>query len=103
MDCKYLKQEMKTYQGWIESGIRSFGEYCLPDDEVDEEMVDYFMDILPPATFRADCAQVGEPHSCEPNDDGIYKNTYATFHRVAAGRWRFDGYCFRGCNENRVH
>ena len=60
------------------------------------------MDLLPPATLRADCSQVGEPYNFEPDDDGRYRNTYTTFHRIEGKRWRYDGHCFRGRNDNRV-
>lgn len=33
---------VKTYEGWHESGLPTFEDYCSPGDEVDEAMVDYW-------------------------------------------------------------
>ncbi len=38
----------------------------------------------------------------EPDGSGKYRATYTTFHRTGDGRFRFDGYCFKGENQNRV-
>lgn len=91
---------VKTYKGWQESGLPTFDEYCAPGDEVDEEMVEYFVNSVPPVLMRSACTQAGEPFSHERDEQGGYKPTYTTFHRTEGG-WRFDGYCFYGENENR--
>lgn len=94
---------VKTYEGWGESGLRMFEEYCFPGDEVDEAMVDYFVNSVPPVLMRSSCTQAGEPFSDEADDErNCYRPTYITFHRVAEGRWQFDGYCFYKENTNRV-
>lgn len=91
--------EQKTYKAWREICL-DFGDYCFPGDVVDSEMVDYFVNCLPPITLRSTCTQGGEPHGTEVDEHGAYKETYITFHRED-GKWIFDGYCFAGENVNR--
>ena len=92
---------VKTYKGWQESGLRTFEEYCFPDDEVDEEMVDYFLNAVPPRLVHPNCVQAGEPYSSEGDEQGGYRQTYITFSTLGGERWRFDGYCFYKENTNR--
>lgn len=93
--------EVKTMESWYGSGL-NFDDYCFPGDTVGEDVVDYFVNVVPPVTLRGDCVQAGEEHSTECGDDGKYRATYTTFHRTGDGRYFFDGYCFKGENQNRV-
>lgn len=93
--------EVKTMESWYRSGL-NFDDYCFPGDTVGEDIVDYFVNVVSPVTLRYDCMQAGEEHSCEPDGSGKYRATYTTFHRTGDGRFRFDGYCFKGENQNRV-
>ena len=93
--------EVKTMESWYGSGL-NFDDYCFPGDTVGEDIVDYFVNVVPPVTLRYDCIQAGEEHSSEPDGSGKYRATYTTFHRMGDGRCRFDGYCFKGENQNRV-
>lgn len=74
-------------------------------DYVEQSIVDDAMNILPPACWRSDCAQIGEPY--EDKEDkvaGRYRATYATFKRVTSGNdgiWEYCGHCFRGENKER--
>jgi len=92
---------VKTLTGWSESGFDSFDDYVAPGDEVDNAMVDYFTDILPPRSLTGSYLQVGEPHSHEPDETGRFRATWATFVR-RGGRWFFVGCCFTGELEPRV-
>lgn len=95
---------VKTYKGWYESGLPTFEDYCKPGDEVDEELVDYFVNSVPPVLMLSFCTQAGEPYSSEPGDErNCYRPTFTTFHDLGGGRWRFDGYCFYKENVNRVN
>lgn len=77
-------------------------ETAKPGDYVDEEVVDYAINCLPPACMRSDCTQLGEPYSHrEDPDTGAWRATYATFKNVAPMIWQFCGYCFRGENTPR--
>jgi len=95
--------EVKTMESWHGSGL-NFDEYCFPGDTVGEDVVDYFVNVVPPVTLRYDCIQAGEEHSLERDDrnGGSYRPTFTTFHRIGDGRCRFDGYCFIGETLNRV-
>ena len=75
---------------------------CFPGDTVDEEMVEYFVNSVPPVLLRASCTQAGEPHSHEQDERGSHRPTYITFHDLGGGCWQFDGYCFEGENTNRI-
>lgn len=92
---------VKTLKGWNESSLRTFEEYCFPGDTVDEALVDHFVNLLPPETMRSTCTQTGEPFSHEKDEQGRYRPTYDTFHRLSDGLWQFDGHCFSGENKNR--
>ena len=93
---------IKTRQAWHDSGLSQFEDFCLPGDEVDGEMVEHFINAIPPIKMSSQCVQEGESHSTEfDNNVGRYRNTYATFHRIGGGKWIFDGYCFYGENTNR--
>lgn len=97
------KYPVKTYKGWQESGLRTFEDYCFPGDVVDGEIVEHFVNSVPPVFMRSTCTQAGAPYSHEKDEQGVYRPTYATFHRITdnGSLWRFDGYCFCGRNENR--
>ena len=74
---------------------------CKIGDYFTEDMVNDFMDMLPPACWRSDCAQIGEPSSHRIDENGKGKATYATFKRIAEGVWEYCGDCFRGENVKR--
>lgn len=93
--------EIKTMESWSNSGL-SFDEYCFPGDVVAEDIVDYFVNVVPPATLRYDCVQAGEEHNTERDESGKFRATYPTFSKIGDGKHRFDGYCFKGENKNRV-
>lgn len=96
------KEAVKTLDGWHKSGLPTFEDYCFPGDTVAEDIVDYFVNSVPPVLMRSTCTQAGEAYSMELDGDGKHRNTYTTFHREPGGNWIFDGYCFHGSNENRV-
>lgn len=81
---------MKSYKEWINSETKTIDEYLNVGDEVDEEMIDYFRDILPPATCNFKMLQVGEP-SNHVNGQAIYM----TFEKEG-DKWIFKGDCFKG-------
>lgn len=90
----------KNLVSWYESGLRTFEEYFVPGDMVTEDVVDYFVNVMPPRTMNAYCVQAGEPYSHEKDKHGDYKPTYITFHKIS-GDWHFVGYCFAGEIANR--
>ena len=100
--------EIKSIQEWERFANEHKGEntdwdtYCKPGDLVNEEVYNYFLDILPPRTMNKVMLQVGEPHSTMKNPEtGKYQNTYATF--VSFGTfskygnlYQYKGNCFVG-------
>ncbi|MEG1894611.1 MAG: hypothetical protein RR162_00125 [Oscillospiraceae bacterium] len=91
----------KTYKGWDDSGIPTFNEYVELGDEVDDEIVDYFANCVPPRTYRSDLVQCGEPYSHEYDTVGNCRATYSTFIKKNDGKWYFVGECFANGIENR--
>ena len=70
-------------------------------DYFTEDMVNYFMDLLPPACMRSDCCQIGEPSSIRIDEEGKGRETYSTFKKIHEGIWKYCGDCFVG--ENYMH
>ena len=81
---------MKTMNGWTESKAGDFGAYVNVGDEVDEEIFDYFLNVLPPIYWTASLMQCSEP-----NRHVNGKPTYTTFKREG-GRFFYVGSCHRG-------
>lgn len=71
---------------------------CEIGDYFTEDMVDNFMNMLPPACMRSDCSQIGEPKSHRLDENGKCRATYVTFKKIAKGIWEYCGDCFRGEN-----
>lgn len=91
----------KSMEDWHNSGLNSFDEFFLPGDTVTEDVYDYYLDLLPPATMRRGLLQVGEPaEHIEDPETGKWRATYATFANVN-GEWYYAGECFRGETVNR--
>lgn len=79
----------------------NFDTACI-GDLVSEEVVDYFMNELPPVSLCADCCQMGEPYAHKDDPvTGRWRPTFATFKWVSPGVFAFCGYCFAGENEER--
>ena len=78
---------MKTLEDWKEGNLE---DYLVVGNEVDEAMVEYFRDVLPPRTDHSHLMQVGEPYS---HIDG--RATYSTFYQED-GRWFYAGNCHAG-------
>lgn len=89
---------LKTLSGWRESGLPSVEDYIEPGDEVDGEMLDYFLNVLPPRTNRAGLLQVGGEISTAKSIDGRWLPTHLTF-KQQGGTWRYAGRCFAGSVE----
>lgn len=75
---------MKTRKQWRESK-KPLSEFLHVGDVVDDEMFDYFLEVLPPATWTADCLQIGEPYA---HIDG--RPTFSTLEKIG-GQWVYMG------------
>lgn len=96
-----LSGEVKTMDGWHDSGFGDFNDYFNIGDKVDQSVIDHFMDILPPRSISSGFLQVGEPYSHEPDEEGRYRPTWTTFLR-RDGRWYYAGQCFAGDDVSRI-
>lgn len=79
---------------WRRAG--DFEKAALPGDLVTDEIVENFLNVLPPATNSATLVQCGEPvsHQYDP-DTGHWRPTYTTFSQ-RDGLWYYCGNCFIG-------
>lgn len=84
---------IKTYDGWKDSKL---SEYLQIGDLVDEDMFNYFLNVLPPATLTHNIIQIGEAY-----DHYEGQPTYITLKRTPEG-WEYAGHCLRGQVENKV-
>lgn len=84
---------LKTLEKWFESGLPTAEDYLEPGDEVDTDLIDYFLNVLPPRTNRAGLLQVGGEISTAKDANGHWRPTYLTFKRQG-GTWRYAGRCF---------
>ena len=75
----------------------SFDRIAKAGDLVEEEIVDQFINCVPPACMRSDCMQCGEPYSHrEDPDTKRYRATYTTFSKVTDEIYEYRGHCFNG-------
>ena len=81
--------EIKTMADW--NG--SLSDCFRVGDLVSEEIVEWFINVLPPACLNGSCIQIGEPYS---HVDG--HATYPTLKNTAYG-WVYAGNCFHGQTE----
>lgn len=100
-------ETVKSLDGWHKSGLRTWEEYCKPGELVTEDIVDEFANSVPPKTFKNGFVQTGEAYSTQPDENGVWRDTYTTFTyhgKDDAGRslWLHNGYCFVGQTNNRV-
>lgn len=90
-------KEIKTLSGWCEfydrTGKGSWYDYAEVGSIVSEEVVDNFMNMLPPRTLSFGYLQVGEAYSHVYDIDRRLRPTYMTFAR-RNGVWRYYGNCF---------
>ena len=89
--------QIKERSDWTDDFNKNF----QPGDYVDQEIVDYFRDVLPPKSMSSNYLQVGEPYSHVLDQEGRYRATYNTFTKSAPGVWLYRGHCIAGETELR--
>lgn len=95
-DCREYRGRQVYNRDWI------LTTDCLEiGDLVEEEIVDYIINLVPPACMRSDCCQCGEPASCRIDENGKTRSTYITFKKINEDVWEYCGECFRGENTQR--
>lgn len=73
----------------------SFTSCCTPGDEVDEDIVDHFLNCLPPKVWhRHYFLQAGEEH-----DHTEHGPTYITFEKRDE-KWYYLGTCLKNMKEH---
>ena len=93
-ECRQFKGKKVYNTSWY------YGTASLEvGDLVEEDIVEDLMNCLPPACYRKDCAQCGEPVSTKRDEYGKIRHTYSTFKKVAENTWEYCGNCFRGENK----
>ena len=85
----------KTYQQWTESRTE-LSKFLQIGDIVDEEIQDFFINVLPPACWNSEVIQIGE--ACDHVEG---KATYSTLKKTSEG-WAWAGECHKGKTENKV-
>ena len=75
---------IKTMEKWE----GDLNDYLSVGDYVDKELVDHFINVLPPAMFNRNIIQVGEAYS---HVNG--RATYPTLRKGELG-WTYAGNCF---------
>lgn len=90
----------KTLDEWSDSGALDFDSYVGMGDEVDEAIVDNYLELLPPACYTSHLMQMGEPNDHLPDEKGNFLPTFMTFEKVD-GKWYYRGYCFHCETRNR--
>lgn len=93
---KVIDGEVKTYQGWEDSGM-NFDEYVKEGDMISYDLVMYFAECVPPRTFDSGFIQCGEPA-----DTVIEGFRYASFIYLYDDEpykevWQYKGKCLGGC------
>lgn len=88
----------KTIEDWNKSKEDYFDKFFKPGDIVGQDVVEYFVNALPPITFRDDFIQAGEPYSNQIDpEDKKFKATYITFEK-GEDNWIYKGNCFKDKN-----
>ena len=73
-------------------------ETCEAGDYFAEELINDFVDMLPPACMRSGYFQIGEPIFHQMDKDGKERPAFATFEKIDFENriWKYCGSCFRG-------
>lgn len=92
-----MSTDIKTLDGWCafseRTGKESIYDYLRKGDIVSEDLVDNFMNVLPPRAMSYGYLQVGEPYNHIFDIDRRLRPTFMTFSKCD-GKWRFYGNCF---------
>ena len=95
------KTSPKSLESWHECGFESFEDYFRPGDAVTEDLVEYFVNVVPPVSCSSGYVQAGSAYSHTRDSCGTCRATYITF-KKNEGNWTFLGYCFKHGIENVV-
>ena len=93
---KVIDGEVKTLQGWFDSGVGTFPEYVKEGDKVAVDIVSYFIELLPPRSYSAGFFQIGEPYD-HVKEGGRY-GTFIYLYKDENYKevWQYKGNCLAG-------
>ena len=93
---KVIDGEVKTLQGWEDSGM-NFNDYVKEGDKVAVDIVSHFIELLPPRSYRSGFFQIGEPH--DHVKEGARYGTFIYLYKDENYKevWQYKGYCLGGC------
>lgn len=88
--------DVKTLQGWRDSGVRNFPGYVREGDKVSYDVVEHFVNCIPPKHYESGFFQMGEPQ-----DSAVEGNRYMTFIYLYRDEnygevWMYKGNCLAG-------
>lgn len=91
--------DVKTMDDWQKSDLE-FKDFAKVGDIVDEGIVNWFAECVPPITYNSDLIQCGEAYGHRDNPrTGRFEGTYITFAK-ADDKWIYKGHCFCGEQKN---
>ena len=94
--CREYNGKRVYNTSWFHYDAAEIGDY------VENEIVDYAANCVPPVRYSRSVVQCGEPASSRIDEKtGREKYTYSTFVRVAEDVWEYCGDCFAGETEER--
>ena len=101
---KVIDGEVKTLQGWLDSDTNSFDEYVKEEDKVAVDIVNYFIELLPPRSYKSGFFQIGEPydHIKEGSRYGTFVYLYKDENYKEV--WQYKGNCLGGtCEKGEIN
>lgn len=84
MEASKTSPRVKTKSEWNKSHL-DLTKFLSPGDMVDDDIIDYAVEVLPPHKWTADVIQIGEPYGFEGG-----KKTWITFEKKD-NQWHYAG------------
>ena len=93
---RVIDGEVKTLQGWRDSGINHFRNYVNVEDKVAVDIVNYFIELLPPRSYKSGFFQIGEPY--DHVKEGARYGTFIYLYKDENYKevWQYKGNCLGG-------
>lgn len=97
------EKQIKTLEEWQKSTEEVFDDFCKVGEMVDQSIIDYFINLLPPICLKENYVQAGGVyvHTVD-KDNNSFKPTYTTFEKEDEN-WIYRGNCFKGKNIDMTH
>lgn len=98
-----LYVKTKTMKDWHNSNATYSDDFFKAGDIVSEDIVNDFLNSVPPITHYETFIQAGEPYGERlDTEDNKWKETYTTFEKEAA-HWIYKGNCFKNKNIDQTY